>query len=302
MDLTLSEIMTAEWYDASSIKKIRIQEGFTGYNYGQSIVFLPDSGYWEEGVYPSTFSAQGGGYSSTFTMLKAKHRRIYLGSSFEMYMQLSNYWGAFNTKNEQAGSLWFDPENAELFINQEKISKISESSAEIKVPYPATLDFYSDLKEIVFSDEVKEVRGYSCAIFPELEKVSFGRSVKFIGVEAFIRCNSLKVIIIPESVTEISSFAFSQCNSLEEVRIEATDLKLKHHVFYMDYTIPKSFYLLNATIADDTPSIKVEGNAFIGITAGSKIIFKDQETAEAYKQATNWTNYADYITYEGAEE
>ena len=85
---------------------------------------------------------------------------------------------------------------------------------------------------------------------------------------AFQSCSSLASITIPNGVTSIGSKAFSNCNNLTSMKIEAT-----------------------------TPPTLSNTNA---ISTATTQIQVPMASVEAYKTATNWSNFADIIV--GYEE
>ena len=92
-----------------------------------------------------------------------------------------------------------------------------------------------------------------------------GSSVTSIGNNAFQYCYSLTNISIPNSVTSIGNNAFHSCSSLLEYKIYRT-----------------------------TPPTLAAITAFTGINSICKIYVPDASVT-AYKTATNWSTYADYI-------
>lgn len=88
-------------------------------------------------------------------------------------------------------------------------------------------------------------------------------SVTTIGSFAFYSCRNLTNITIPNSITDISFLAFKGCTSL-------TDM----------YLYPNTPPTLDSTNAISTATIAIH------VPVGS---------GDAYKSATNWSQYADII-------
>ena len=103
-----------------------------------------------------------------------------------------------------------------------------------------------------------------------LTKVELPEDIQSIGASAFHKCNALPEIIIPANVISIDTRAFYSCNNLTTVTIEAT-------------TPPT---LDSLVFTNTSPDLK---------------IYVPAESVEAYKQATNWTTYADKIVAIGGE-
>ena len=97
-----------------------------------------------------------------------------------------------------------------------------------------------------------------------LTSVTIGNSVTEIGSSAFIFCRGLTSITIPNSVTSISDYAFDGCSGLTSVTIQAT-----------------------------TPPTLGGSSAFSD--TNNCPIYVPAESVDAYKQATNWSAYADRI-------
>ena len=156
--------------------------------------------------------------------------------------------------------------------------------------------------------------------------------VTSIGTYAFSYCTSLTSITIPEGVTEIGSFAFSGCSSLTSINLPSTVTSIGSNAFnactsLTSITIPEgvtkiggsTFYhctsLTSITIPEGVTSI---GNyAFSGCTSLTTMrveattpptlkntsaistattqIQVPMASIEAYKTATNWSNFADII-------
>ena len=89
-------------------------------------------------------------------------------------------------------------------------------------------------------------------------------SVTSIGKYAFHRCENLISITIPDSVTSIEDYAFGRCSSLTSV--------------YCKPTTPPGF-------RDD----------IFYNNASSLKIYVPTASVEAYKSASGWSEYADYI-------
>ena len=106
---------------------------------------------------------------------------------------------------------------------------------------------------------------YQC---PNLTHITIGNGVATIGDSAFAYCRSLASVTIPESVTMIKSGAFAYCKSLAEVICEPTTPPT------IGYTI---FYETNSELVIYVP------------------VSDDDSIINAYKSATNWSNYQSRI-------
>ncbi len=93
--------------------------------------------------------------------------------------------------------------------------------------------------------------------------------VEIIDMAAFVRCRSLQSVAIPESVSYLGHYAFGECDSLTSV--------------YFESTTPPS--IGSAPFSDwrEEPVLK------------DLRIYVPSESVEAYKAATDWSDYADSI-------
>lgn len=143
-----------------------------------------------------------------------------------------------------------------------------------------------------------------------LEKISWGKNLTTIGKEAFaftslmsivlpdgfksIRggcfkyCLSLRQVVIPEGVYQLGGNAFNGCNSLNKLTLPSTVTKIGEYALCIGNTKVKATitFLSKKPPTLDATAFKVEWLNKIIVPVGC---------GEAYKSATNWSLYADYI-------
>lgn len=132
------------------------------------------------------------------------------------------------------------------------------------------LAFYncSNLTSITIPNGVTSIGNSAFSLCSKLTSITLPEGVTSIGSGAFSDCSSLTSIIIPEGVTSIGEGAFLYCSSLTTMRVEATT--------------PPTLRNTNA-ISTATTQIQVP-----------------MASVDAYKTATNWSNFVDIIV--GYEE
>lgn len=115
-----------------------------------------------------------------------------------------------------------------------------------------------------------------------------------IGYEAFTNCVFLKSIALPNTVREIEHYAFYYCDALPEIVIPSSVKAIGKGAFSYCYALKKV-----VVKAKTPPQIAGGGidNAFYYCNALEEIIVPIG-CGDAYKRATNWSVYGDYIVEE----
>lgn len=85
------------------------------------------------------------------------------------------------------------------------------------LPLPPWYDIRTEIKKIVFSDEVSSIGLYAFMDMTSLESVVIPPTVKAIGDGAFLGCVSLKCFDIPDSLKSIECEVFESCYSLDSI-------------------------------------------------------------------------------------
>lgn len=140
--------------------------------------------------------------------------------------------------------------------------------------------------------------------------ITIPNSVTSLGTSIFQNCNSLTSAVLPNSITTIPGSTFYNCHNLANVIIPNSVTTINSYAFYSCYnlnpTIPASVTKI------ETDALKCGSNTnkatitFLGTTPPTitvntflaqwidKIIVP-AGSGEAYRTATNWANFADYI-------
>lgn len=140
-----------------------------------------------------------------------------------------------------------------------------------KLSYARRINPYkTEVKKLVFSDEVTDIALFSFVDFTALEDIQFG-GVKKIGDYSFKGCTSLKTLNLGENLEEIEEGAFSDCKNLTTVTVGS---KLK--TVYSDI-FKGCDNLTSITVSKDNTYLYAEGkelyNYKISGTCGKSVKF-----------------------------
>lgn len=189
------------------------------------------------------------------------------------------------------------------------------------------------LESVVFSKNVTNVGNYSFQNCTKLNTLVLQEGLKDTGHYSFENCSSLVSVTIPSSVGTLSSGSFRGCSKLSEVifadGIKITTIPSQYFYFcssLSEIEIPEtvktikqySFRSCNLKqLKIPSSVIQIENYAFLDNPYLSKIVVKPSAPpslgssvfdtkglneivvpigcGDAYKSATNWSAYADYI-------
>ena len=144
-----------------------------------------------------------------------------------------------------------------------------------------------------------------------LTKIVITGCTNFSGNSPFSDCNSLTEFVIPNGTTNIVASIFSGCHSIRSFTIGNATTTLGNSCFASCRSLTKlefpdtitsigtstfsgNFSILEYTFLSTTPPTLASTNAFTNINPACKIYVPDANVA-AYKAATNWVTYANYI-------
>ena len=135
---------------------------------------------------------------------------------------------------------------------------------------------------------ITEIGNYVFSYCMALTKVTFGDSVKTIGVSAFAYCYALKSIVIPDNITTIGTYAFSKCTALTDITIGKGVTSIADSAFNLVGKSKSATYRFLSTIppAIDADAIHADSIAKIIVPKGC---------GQAFMTAPNWSTYANYI-------
>ena len=178
-----------------------------------------------------------------------------------------------------------------LYLNGNKLTDITIPSDIIEIKDYAFRSCTS-LTSITIPDSVTSIGNqafYGCTL---LTSVTIPNSVTSIGSGAFYDCTSLISVTIGNGVTSIGDYAFSGCTSLTSVTIPDSVTSIGQRAFY-ECTSLTSVYC--------KPTTPPTGGSYMfsyydsGYKPIGCKIYVPTASVEAYKSASGWSDYADYI-------
>ena len=146
-------------------------------------------------------------------------------------------------------------------------------------------DCCSGLASVTISNSVTSIGSYAFSYCSNLTSITIPNSVTSIYDGTFLGCSNLTSITIPNGVTSIGDYTFSECSSLTSVIIpnSVTDIGGSAFSYCSGLT--------SITLLPTTPPT-LGWSVFTDISS-SAIITVPKGTLDAYKAATNWSDYAD---------
>lgn len=139
---------------------------------------------------------------------------------------------------------------------------------------------------ITFDGEIKAIGNSAFSGCSSLTSVNIPDSVTTIEVGAFYDCSSLTSVTIPDSVTSIGNHTFGYCKSLTSINIPDSVTSIGSYAFSSCSSLT-SIYCKPTT----PPTI---WSTFYNISTSAKI-YVPTASVDAYKSATDWSDYASKI-------
>ena len=244
------------------------------------------------------------GYNGVF---KPANNEIYYTNGSTTEPTAPNSTAAFGGATIQSNS--YDAEKECWVITFDKdVTEIGE-----KAFHGYGSDCYK-LRSVTIPDSVTTIGEEAFYFCTYLTSVNIPEIVTTIGGSAFRNCISLTSVTIPDSVTTIEEFTFYSCHSLTSVTIPDSVTTIGRQVFWdcrrlTSVTIGDSVTTIGYSAFSDCSSLKAVyckpatppagGSSMFDDNASGRMIYvpasDDDSIIKAYKEASGWSDYADYI-------
>jgi hypothetical protein len=145
-------------------------------------------------------------------------------------------------------------------------------------------EYHGSISRITFAEGITEISGWAFC-YCNVKSILLSNTITTIKDSAFGGCTNLTRIDIPDSVTKIGSGVFNNCTSLEQVTIGVGLAKI--YACFLN-----CFKLKKVTMKGQPPTMVA--NMFDDYTPIERINVP-LEYLTAYKEATNWSKYANII-------
>ena len=264
---------------------------------------------WGDGTTPDTLTG-----TSTTTVKWTPNHAYAAPGEYVIKLAVNGTMGFYGDSSSSGGSAilrylsWNDNRNYAYRNSIEKIELGSSvtsitdnafyscySLSSITIPNGVTsiesnaFSYCYSLSLITIPNSVTSIGDYAFNSCYSLSSITIPNGVTMITDNAFYSCYSLSLITIPNGVTSIESNAFRLCYSLTSITIPNGVTSIESNAFRSCYSV--AFYDFSNYTSVPTLS---SNNAFNGIPADCQIRVP-VSLVDAWKTATNWSTYANYI-------
>lgn len=144
------------------------------------------------------------------------------------------------------------------------------------------------ITNMVIPNTYTEIGKAAFSTCTKLSSITLSNALTKIGDFCFNGCNNLRDITLPDSLTTLGTQAFNSCPVLTQLTIPQNVSRIDSHALVCGSSSNKATF----TFLPTTPP-NIYANTF-NANYLNKIIVP-VGCGEAYKSATNWANFADYI-------
>ena len=150
--------------------------------------------------------------------------------------------------------------------------------------------YCGSLKRLVIPHTVTAINQNALVYCYDLKSIYLPSGIATIANSMASGCRNVTDLTIPDSVTVINATAFSNCGAISKVIIPSGVTSIGNQAFGQTYSV-KEYHILPTT--PPTAGTSIFNNRLADST-----IYVPAESLEAYKTATNWSTYADYMVGE----
>ena len=175
------------------------------------------------------------------------------------------------------------------FQNCHKITNVRLSQNPQLTALPDNMFYVCSLiNNIVIPNNITVIGSYAFYYCTGLTNITLPNALTLINSSAFSGCENLANITLPDSLQQINSQAFRYCYSLTQLTIPAKVSAFGSNALHIGTADNKA----TITFLRTTPA-SISANTFNADYLNKIIV--PAGSGEAYKTATNWANFADYI-------
>lgn len=251
----------------------------------------------------------------------------------EMAVLASEKVGGGDSGESKLAQYWGKTLEELTFEETQHLTAISDSqfyefhnlkTVEIATPityiYSKSFMNCENLETVRFSPDCRceTIQEYAFANCKKLKgNITMPNQIGQIYNNTFLSCWEIEGVILPDGVTAIGNYAFNACRKLSSINALNDVVDIKMYAFSNCYKLPKIIIgskivsigqgafigcssLESVTIYATTPP-KIESDTFFVSNSSGAVMpstckfYVPAESLEAYKTATNWSNYADKI-------
>lgn len=208
------------------------------------------------------------------------------GSAFGNCLKLSSINYSYTGTSTSTGS--------SAFAGCNSLIQISPLPSTIKTISGSCFSNCWSLKSFEISSEVTTIENSAFNACYNLKTITLNNKLTSIGNTCFSSCYNLQSISLPNTLTTLGNTVFQNCISLTTLTIPASVTSIGNSCF-ASCSGMQEYHFLRTT----PPTIGT--TPFNYIPSGCKIYVPysaDHSILNAYKTATNWSTYADYIEEE----
>ena len=241
---------------------------------------------WGDGTAPDTLTG-----TSTTTVKWTPNHAYAAPGEYVIKLTVDGTMGFYGEEESTGGSAslrYSSGSDNRNYVYRSSVQRIEIGTGVTSIGTSAFRACYS-LTSITIPSSITSIASNAFNSCYSLASITIPDGITSIGTRAFYSCYSLASITIPDGITSIGTTAFRACYSFTSITIPNGVTNIESFVFYNCYGV--AFYDFTAYTA--VPALK-SANAFANISADCQIRVP-AALADAWKSATNWSSYADYI-------